>query len=162
MMARALFLALAALAVASGAQAETLYGLTTDNRLITFDSAAPSQGAAVSLSGLSASEKLLGLDARPTNGLLYTLSNLGNVYTLNASTGAATFVGALKSPIGGTLLAEVQNAVLDLVELPPASVAVAGSGNAEASFAQPKTLLRAALVVVANSVPVPLSSTTAR
>lgn len=98
------FLALAAIVAASAAQAETLYGLTTDNRLITFDSAAPSQGASVSLTGLAASEKLLGLDARPTDGLLYTLSNLGNLYTLNAGTGVATFVGALKAPINGSLL----------------------------------------------------------
>lgn len=97
-------LALAAMFSVAAAQAETVYGLTTDNRLITFDSAAPSMGAAVGLSGLAASEKLLGLDTRPTNGLLYTLSNLGNLYTLNASTGAATFVAALKAPINGSLL----------------------------------------------------------
>ncbi|MBU0915187.1 DUF4394 domain-containing protein [Aquabacterium parvum] len=97
-------LALAAIFSVSVAQAEALYGLTTDNRLITFDTAAPSMGSAVGLSGLAASEKLLGLDTRPTNGQLYTLSNLGNVYTLDASTGAATFVTALKAPINGSLL----------------------------------------------------------
>lgn len=97
-------LALAAIFSVSVAQAEALYGLTTDNRLITFDTAAPSMGSAVGLSGLAASEKLLGLDTRPTNGQLYTLSNLGNIYTLDASTGAATFVTALKAPINGSLL----------------------------------------------------------
>jgi hypothetical protein len=97
-------LALAAIFSASVAQAETVFGLTTDNRLITFDTAAPSMGSAIGLSGLAASEKLLGLDARPTNGQLYTLSNLGNVYTLDASTGAATFVASLKAPINGSLL----------------------------------------------------------
>ena len=91
--------------IAPVAQAETLIGLTTDNRLITFDSAAPTQGAAVNLTGLAASEKLLGLDTRPTTGLIYSLSNLGRLYTLDASTGAATFVGALKAPINGSLLA---------------------------------------------------------
>lgn len=98
------FLALAAVFSASVAQAETVYGLTTDNRLITFDTATPSEGSAVNLSGLASSEKLLGLDTRPTNGQLYTLSNLGNVYTVNASTGATTFVAALKAPINGSLL----------------------------------------------------------
>lgn len=97
-------LALAAMFTVAAAQAETVYGLTTDNRLITFDTAAPSMGSAVALSGLATSEKLLGLDTRPTNGLLYTLSNLGNLYTLNASTGAATFVAALKAPVNGSLL----------------------------------------------------------
>jgi hypothetical protein len=102
------FLALAAAFAsfaAPVAQAETLVGLTTDNRLITFDSAAPNQGVSVSLTGLAASERLLGLDARPTTGLLYSLSNLGRLYTLDAGTGAATLVGALKSPINGSLLA---------------------------------------------------------
>ena len=98
------FLALAALFADSAAQAETLYGLTTDNRLLTFDTAAPTQGTAIALSGLASSEKLLGLDARPISGQLYTLSNLGNLYTLDASTGAATFVAALKAPINGSLL----------------------------------------------------------
>lgn len=97
-------LALAAVFASSLAQAETLYGLTTDNRLLTFDSAAPSQGSAVALTGLASTEKLLGLDTRPTTGQLYTLSNLGKVYTLDATTGAATFVGALKAPLNGTLL----------------------------------------------------------
>ena len=97
-------LVLAATFASSLAQAETLYGLTTDNRLLTFDSAAPSQGSAVALSGLANSEKLLGLDARPTNGQLYTLSNLGKVYTLDARTGVATFVAGLKAPINGSLL----------------------------------------------------------
>jgi Domain of unknown function (DUF4394)/PEP-CTERM motif len=98
------FLAVA-LAVASlGAQAETLYALTTDNQLITLSSTAPTMGSSVSLSGLAASERLLGLDARPTNGLLYTLSNLGNIYTLNASTGVASFVATVKAPINGSLL----------------------------------------------------------
>lgn len=102
------FLALAAAFAsfaAPVAQAETLIGLTTDNRLITFDSAAPSQGTSLALTGLAASERLLGLDARPTTGLLYSLSNLGRLYTLDVGTGAATFVGALKSPINGSLLA---------------------------------------------------------
>lgn len=97
-------LALAAVLSSSLVHAEALYGLTTDNRLLTFDSAAPSQGSAVALTGLASSEKLLGLDTRPTNGQLYTLSNLGRVYTLDARTGAATFVGALKAPINGSLL----------------------------------------------------------
>lgn len=97
-------LALAAMFGVAAAQAETVYGLTTDNRLITFDTAAPSQGSAIGLSGLASSERLLGLDTRPTDGQLYTLSNLGNVYKLDASTGAATFVAALKAPINGSLL----------------------------------------------------------
>lgn len=123
------FLALAALFAASAAQAETLYGLTTDNRLLTFDTAAPTQGTAIALSGLASSEKLLGLDARPTNGQLYTLSNLGNLYTLDASTGAATFVAALKAPINGSLLGFDFNPNADVSGAASLRVLTAGGDN---------------------------------
>lgn len=123
------FLALAALFAVSAAQAETLYGLTTDNRLLTFDTAAPSQGTAIALSGLASSEKLLGLDARPTNGQLYTLSNLGNLYTLDASTGAATFVAALKAPINGSLLGFDFNPNADVSGAASLRVLTAGGDN---------------------------------
>lgn len=122
-------LALAAVFSASVAQAETVYGLTTDNRLITFDTATPSQGLAVNLSGLASSEKLLGLDTRPTNGQLYTLSNLGNVYTVNASTGATTFVAALKAPINGALLGFDFNPNADVSGAASLRVITAGGDN---------------------------------
>ncbi len=123
------FLALAALFAVSAAQAETLYGLTTDNRLLTFDTTAPSQGTALALSGLASSERLLGLDARPTNGQLYTLSNLGNLYTLDASTGAATFVAALKAPINGSLLGFDFNPHADVSGAASLRVLTAGGDN---------------------------------
>lgn len=123
------FLALAALFAVSAAQAETLYGLTTDNRLLTFDTAAPSQGTAIALSGLASSEKLLGLDARPISGQLYTLSNLGNLYTLDASTGAATFVTALKAPINGSLLGFDFNPNADVSGAASLRVLTAGGDN---------------------------------
>ena len=96
------FLAVA-LAVASlGAQAETLYALTTDNQLITLDSSAPSFGSAVGITGLAANERLLGIDLRPSNGLLYSISNAGKLYTLNTA-GQASFVSNLTSPITGSV-----------------------------------------------------------
>ena len=50
------FLAAAALLATSGLHAETLYALTTDNRLITLDTASPALGSAVALSGLADTE----------------------------------------------------------------------------------------------------------
>ncbi|TDP88317.1 putative secreted protein with PEP-CTERM sorting signal [Aquabacterium commune] len=92
-----------ALALASvGAQAETLYALTTDNQLITLDSAAPTMGSAVSITGLGASERLLGLDLRPSNGLLYSISSAGKLYTLGTD-GQASFVATLSTPITGSV-----------------------------------------------------------
>lgn len=123
------FLAAVALLASSGLRAETLYALTTDNRLITLDSASPALGTAIGLTGLADTERLLGLDARPSNGLLYTLSNLGNIYTLDAGSGAATFLTALKSPIGSNLLGFDFNPNADLGSNASLRVITASGGN---------------------------------
>jgi hypothetical protein len=85
------------------AQAETIVGLTTTNALVSFDSSAP--GAASSLafiSGLqSANERILAIDLRPSNGLLYGISTDAKLYTLGA-TGAASFVGSLGTALAGS------------------------------------------------------------
>lgn len=96
------FLAVALAMASLGAQAETLYALTTDNQLITLDSSAPSFGSAVGITGLAANERLLGIDLRPSNGLLYSISNAGKLYTLNTA-GQASFVSNLTSPITGSV-----------------------------------------------------------
>lgn len=95
-------LAVAALAASSGLHAETLFALTTDNQLITLDSQAPTMGSAVSITGLGASERLLGLDLRPSNGLLYSISNAGKLYTIGTN-GQASFVASLSTPISGSV-----------------------------------------------------------
>lgn len=96
-MSKTIALALFGALAASAAQAEALIALTTDNQLITLDSTAPSMGQAVRITGLGADERLLGLDSRPTTGLLYALSNAGTLYTLDARTGSATFVAMLSN-----------------------------------------------------------------
>ena len=90
-------LAAATLVASNGLHAETLFALTTDNQILTLDSAAPTQGSAVRITGLDTSERLLGLDTRPTTGVLYTLSNAGTLYTLDAATGVASFVASLSN-----------------------------------------------------------------
>ena len=54
----------------------------------------------VNVTGLSASETLLGIDYRPADGLLYALGSAGNVYTIAPSTGVATLKAALKAAPG--------------------------------------------------------------
>jgi hypothetical protein len=69
------------------------FGLTSANRLVTFNRATPSVRTAVAISGLQAGEQLLGIDIRPGGtpaGELYALGNSGRIYTINTSTGAAT------------------------------------------------------------------------
>lgn len=79
------------------AKAELLYGITLNNEIVSFDSAAPA-AAPLSLSaitGLTAVETLLGLDLRPATGRLYTFSDYGNLYLLQdqGATYAANLVG---------------------------------------------------------------------
>ena len=98
--------ATAALALsATSASAERLFGLTSDNRIVTFNSTNPgvttSSGA---ITGLGAGEVLTGLDLRPANRVLYTLSTSGKLYSIakNASGSdySATLVGSLATAAG--------------------------------------------------------------
>ena len=76
-------------------KAVTLYGVTTTNQLVRFDSAAPSTvGNTVAITGLQASENILGIDFRPATGQLFGLGSSSRLYTINLTTGAATQVGA--------------------------------------------------------------------
>ncbi len=81
-------------AFAAGAHADPVVGLTINNALVSFDSATPGTvSAPVAISGLQAGESILGIDFRPANGMLYGLGSTSRLYTINASTGAATAVG---------------------------------------------------------------------
>src|SRR5687767_11608148 len=68
-----------------------LIGLTSKDALITFDSGAPEKIlSAVKITGLEPKENVLSIDSRPITGLLYGITNLGSVYTLDPYSGAAT------------------------------------------------------------------------
>lgn len=74
---------------------ETLYGMTTSNKLLTFNSAAPRTIlSSVRLSGLQPDEELLAIDFRPANGKLYGLGSTSRLYVIDVQTGAATVVGS--------------------------------------------------------------------
>lgn len=86
-------------AFAGSAHAEVVYGLTTQNGLIAFDSATPGAllGAAQSISGLQPAEIILGIDARPRDdgspaGRVFAISDQNRMYRINPATGAATLV----------------------------------------------------------------------
>jgi hypothetical protein len=81
----------------------TLVGLTSTDQLVTFDSATPATTSnPVAVTGLGASESLLGIDYRPATGQLYGLGSTGQLYTINATTGAATAVGSTPLTLTGT------------------------------------------------------------
>jgi hypothetical protein len=75
--------------------AEAFYGVTQDNRLVTFQSdnvtnVEPSHA----ITGLPGGENIVGLDVRPLDGQLYALGKTSRLYVINPRTGAARQVGA--------------------------------------------------------------------
>ena len=79
----------------------TLYGLTTDNRILTFSSRlAVVPTNVVRVTGLQPGEQLIGIDRRPKTGEIYGVGKLGTtgrLYTVDPRTGVATFVATLVS-----------------------------------------------------------------
>jgi hypothetical protein len=97
-------LALAAAVMPGSLRAEVVFGLTDDNNIVTFDSAAPgtilSTRAVVGLpSGL---DRPVGIDFRPANSGLYSLSTGGDLYRLDDA--GSTFSAVLVGNIGTALI----------------------------------------------------------
>ncbi len=91
-----LSLSLLSMAFAISAQAEPITVLTSNNRLLTVDSATPTTttDSAVTVTGLASGETLLAIDYRPATGILHGLGSSGRIYSINAETGVATAIGA--------------------------------------------------------------------
>jgi hypothetical protein len=112
--------ALGSLAFGPGwAEAESLTGLTTTGNLVTFDSATPGTiGSTWAISGLQSGESLLGIDRRPSNGLLYGLGSTSRLYTINTTTGVATQVGTAGAfTLTGTAFGFDFNPVFDRIRV---------------------------------------------
>ncbi len=107
--------AFAAIAMAAPAQAQQIIGLTTTNALISFGATAPQNGSALTaITGLEGTnQRILAIDTRPTNGLIYGVSTDSKLYTLDATTGAATKVGNLSIALAGTAFGFDFNPVAD-------------------------------------------------
>lgn len=84
---------------APGAQAITLVGLTSADELVRINPAAVGGEARTAITGLAAGERLVGIDTRPRNGLLYGVSTQNRLYTLDETTGAASLVATLNTAI---------------------------------------------------------------
>lgn len=114
-----------ALVAAAPAHAERLIGLTVTNKLVTFDSGNPMFGGPeIAITGLVGDERLLGIDLRPKTGELFAVSNANNLYTLDAGTGAASFVAALSSPLEGNSFGFDFNPVPDNAAAGPNSLRI--------------------------------------
>lgn len=93
-----------AILAATAAHAETLQTLGAGNTLVTVNSATPGTiASSVAIMGVSAGTTLRGIDYRPaTPRVLYAISNVGQLYAINARSGVAAAVGApVIPPIGG-------------------------------------------------------------
>ncbi|KQP23566.1 DUF4394 domain-containing protein [Pseudorhodoferax sp. Leaf267] len=73
---------------------EIAFGLTETNELIKFNTGEPQRVLSrMPVKGLAAGEQLLGIDFRVSRGVLYTLSQSGQLYTLDTATAELKKVG---------------------------------------------------------------------
>ncbi len=78
----------------STANAATIYGVSTANQLVRFDSATPGTVTTIgTITGLQAAENVLAIDFRPATGQLYGLGSSSRLYTVNTVNGMASAVG---------------------------------------------------------------------
>lgn len=93
-----------------------LVALTDDNTLISFDSTDPAKTDSLSVTGVDGI--LLGIDTRPADGLIYGITTANSIYTIDADSGAATYVSTLNTPFeGGTISGFDFNPVADRLRL---------------------------------------------
>ena len=81
------------LVAGGGAQ---LFGLTSQNSLVSFDPDQTDQTQVIPVTGLNGN--LLGIDVRPADGRLYGITDTNNIYRIDTVSGVATLVSTL-SPI---------------------------------------------------------------
>ena len=84
--------ALALAVSASAAAAEMAVGLVGDNTLVMIDGAKPAVTKSMQVDGV---KKLLGIDVRPSNKMLYGVGEDGTVVTIDLKTGKAAKVSKL-------------------------------------------------------------------
>ncbi len=101
------------------AYAIPIFGVTTTNGLVRFDSSMPSVVINVAaITGLQAGENILGIDFRPANGQLFALGSSSRIYIINPRTGVATAVGAAGAfTLSGTDFGFDFNPVVDLIRI---------------------------------------------
>lgn len=78
-------------------------GLTSSNRLITFDRGTRAVRTGFAITGLQNGENVLAIDIRAGGspaGELHVLGSTGRIYTVNATTGAATLKSTLAADAG--------------------------------------------------------------
>lgn len=79
-------------------------GLTADGQLVCFNEKKPQQVRVLgTVNGYAFGEtRLIGIDYRPQDGLLYAVGNLGGLYQVNTATAGLTSIGRLTVVPAGT------------------------------------------------------------
>jgi Domain of unknown function (DUF4394) len=78
-----------------------LVGLTNNNQLVTFRTDRSRKFRSTRVKGVDG--KLVGIDVRPANGLLYGLTNTDKIYTIDPMTGATKLISTLSTPFNGNI-----------------------------------------------------------
>ncbi|MDI5886431.1 MULTISPECIES: DUF4394 domain-containing protein [Flavobacterium] len=93
------------------------YATTTGNMLVRFNPTSGNNNS-VALTGLAASESIVGLDFRPANGALYAISNQSRLFSVNTASGALALVGSTLIPgLSGTAFGFDFNPTVDRIRL---------------------------------------------
>lgn len=78
------------------------YGLTAGQRLVCFDTENPGGAVTIAvLDGFDGDSRLVGIDYRPADGVLYGLGDHGGVYTLDVDSATVSLVSRLSVPLEG-------------------------------------------------------------
>lgn len=84
---------------AGAAQAVTLIGLNSQNQIARIDTNNIGAATNIDITGLAGGDRFIGIDTRPSNGLVYGVTLSNKIYTVNEMTGAASFVTNLSSNV---------------------------------------------------------------
>ncbi|MDX2259832.1 MAG: DUF4394 domain-containing protein [Hyphomicrobiaceae bacterium] len=90
--------ALALVASSAAASADMAVGLVGAKTLVTIDAKSGKAMKTVEVKGV---DRLLGIDVRPANNLLYGIAADGSIFTIDPATGEATAAGKLEKTIAG-------------------------------------------------------------
>ncbi|GJF33791.1 hypothetical protein KNE206_64910 [Kitasatospora sp. NE20-6] len=78
-------------------------GLTDDQRLVAFPVVHPDQARTIgAVDGLQGDTRLVGIDYRVQNGMLYGVGDQGGIYTIDDTSGCSTKVSQLSVALQGT------------------------------------------------------------
>lgn len=100
--------------------APVAYAVSNNNELLIFNHTSANPSIVVkTITGIQTGESIVGLDMRPLNGQLYALGSTSRIYTINASSGAATAISAnpLSTLLSGTHFGFDFNPTVDRIRI---------------------------------------------